>query len=489
MQLRVKLVLSNILMAALPLLAIVLLAVAGMKIMGYNYIATLITLSENESELTSAQNVISAAKQEVLPQEDGGTVDESALSRMADRLTALGFLVKVSAEERVLMSTMTPAGEAILKQAVGGGLAAIDNLSLESEKAVILKSTFDEDDTKYIFLAVQAETAEQGNLDEEVEHTDIWEYLPMAVLAVLAVLILTNIALTLWISASVLRPLKALRKGTKEIRDGNLDDSLPYQRKDEFGQVCADFDEMRKHLKQSVLTQLQYEQYRKELIAGISHDLRTPLTSIKGYVQGLKDNIADTPEKKARYFSAIETRTADLEALVDNLASFTKMETEHYEFHFEKTDLVAWLTDYLDETRMEAEKRYQDITLICDTNPVYVMLDIREMGRVMTNLLINSAKHAGKPRSNVQISITRLSDNLLRIVVKDDGPGVSPVELTQIFESFYRGDVARTQPGKGSGLGLSIARQIILAHGGSIQAESDGGLSIIIELPAMGDET
>ena len=488
MQLRVKLVLSNILMAALPLLAIVLLGAAGMKVMGYNYIATLVTLSENESELTTAQNLISAAKQEALPSEEGGAVDETALKRMADRLSALGFLVRVSAGEQVLFSTMTPSGEMILRQAVGGGLAEIDNLSLESEKAIIIKSTFDEDDTTYVFLAVQAEADEQGNIDEEVEHTDIWEYLPMAVLAVLAVLILTNIALTLWISASVLRPLKALRKGTKEIRDGNLDDSLPYQRKDEFGQVCADFDEMRKHLKQSVLSQLQYEQYRKELIAGISHDLRTPLTSIKGYVQGLKDNIADTPEKRARYFSAIETRTADLEALVDSLASFSRMETGHYEFHFAKTDLAVWLADYLDEARMEAEKRNQDITLACDSIHAYAMLDVQEMGRVMTNLLVNSAKHAGKPRSNVQISLSQLPDNLLRIVVKDDGPGVSSVELTQIFESFYRGDAARTQPGQGSGLGLSIARQIILAHGGSIRAESDGGLSIIIELPAMGDE-
>jgi signal transduction histidine kinase len=488
MQLRVKLMLSNILMAALPLLAIVLLAVAGMKVVGYNYIATLVTLSENESDLNSAQNVISAAKQEVLPQEEGGAVDESALIRMADHLSDLGFLVKVSAEERVLLSTMTPAGETILQQAVGSGLADIDNLTLESEKAVIIKNTFDENDTEYVFLAVQAEPNEQGNQDEEVEHTDLWEYIPLAVLTVLIVLVVTNLALTVWISASVLRPLKALRKGTKEIRDGNLDDSLPYRRKDEFGQVCADFDEMRQHLKQSVLTQLQYEQYRKELIAGISHDLRTPLTSIKGYVQGLKDNIADTPAKRARYFNAIETRTADLEALVDSLAFFSQMEAGHYPFHYTKTNLVKWLTDYLAETHMETEKRNQQITLTCDTDQAYAMLDVQEMGRVMTNLLCNSAKHAGKPHSNVDITLTKLPDGSLRMIVKDDGPGVSPMEMAQIFESFYRGDAARTQPGKGSGLGLSIARQIILAHGGSIRAESDGGLGIIIDLPALKEE-
>jgi signal transduction histidine kinase len=488
MQLRFKLVLSNILMAVLPLLVIVLLGVAGMKVMGYNYIATLVTLSENESELNSAQNVISAAKQEALPREDGGTIDESALTRMADNLSSLGFLVRVSTDGQVLLSTMTPEGETIIQQIAGSGLADIDNLALESEKAVIIKSTFDENDTEYIFLAVHAEDAKRDNLNEEVEHTDIWEYIPMAVIVVLLVLILTNIALTVWISTSVLRPLKALRKGTKEIRDGNLDDSLPYQRKDEFGQVCADFDEMRLHLKQSVLTQLQYEQYRKELIAGISHDLRTPLTSIKGYVQGLKDNIADTPEKRARYFSAIETRTADLEALVDNLASFSQMETGHYAFHFAKTNLVEWLTDYLEQTRMEAEKRNQQIALTCDIDQAYVMLDVREMGRVMTNLLCNSAKYAGKPKSSVQVTLTKLPNGTLHMIVKDDGPGVTNGELTQIFEGFYRGDAARTQPGKGNGLGLSIARQIIFAHGGTITADVDGGLRIIIDLPAMREE-
>jgi signal transduction histidine kinase len=489
MQLRFKLVLSNILMAAMPLIVIVLLGVAGMKVIGYNYIALLVTLSENDSELVLAQNVISAAKQEALPQEDGGAVNKNTLSRMVDSLSAMGFLIQISVDDQVLLSTMTPQGEVVIQQAVGKSITNFDNLSMESENAVIIKNTFDENDKKYIFLAVKSENARFGDKEVEVEHTGLWEYLPMAFLAILAVLIVTNVTLTLWISTSVLRPLKALQKGTKEIREGNLDDALPYQRKDEFGQVCADFDEMRKHLKQSVRVQLQYEQYRKELLAGISHDLRTPLTSIKGYVQGFKDNIADSPDKRERYFNAIETRTADLESLVDSLASFSQMDTGHYVFHFEKTDLKEWIIGYLAEERMEADKRNQTIALSIDIDKATVMLDSHEMGRVITNILANSSKHAKKPCSNVQVSLSTRNDGWLRIVFQDDGPGVSPEDTERIFESFYRGDAARTQPGKGSGLGLSIARQIIYAHGGNITSESVGGLRIIIDLPAYKEES
>jgi signal transduction histidine kinase len=490
MQLRAKLMVSNILMAALPLLAVVLLVVAGMRIVGYNYIATLETLSENEDGLIPAQNVISAAKQEVLPGEGGGQIHEAALQRMVVTLEAMGFSTQVSAGQQMLISTLTPADETAIKQELGDGLSHIDNLSLDNEQALIIKNTFEENDVEYVFLAVNSgATAQNDQADEEVQYTGVWQFLPISVISVLAVLLVTNFALTVWISTSVLRPLKALQKGTREISEGNLDDALPYNRKDEFGQVCSDFDEMRKHLKQSVQTQLQYEQYRKELIAGISHDLRTPLTSIKGYVQGLKDGIADTPDKKARYFSAIETRTADLEALVDSLVSFSQMETGHYAFHFEKVDLSQWLVQYMEAIRIETEKRNQSIDFTCDVHPAWVKVDTMEMGRVLTNLLNNSAKHSDKQQSRVHISLTRTTDSSLRIEVKDDGPGVPLQDVNQIFESFYRGDAARTQPGKGSGLGLSIARQIVTAHGGEIKAVSGDGLTIIIDLPDYEEET
>lgn len=112
-----------------------------------------------------------------------------------------------------------------------------------------------------------------------------------------------------WISRSILKPLRLLSLGTKEIREGNLDTEMEYRNKDEFGDVCRDFDDMRAYLKESVEQRLKDEKRRRDLITGISHDLRTPLTSIIGYLDGLLDGIADTPEKRTRYLKAIQIRT------------------------------------------------------------------------------------------------------------------------------------------------------------------------------------
>lgn len=134
--------------------------------------------------------------------------------------------------------------------------------------------------------------------------------------------VLVNGILSWWISKSILKPLDLLSFGTKEIREGNLDTRMQYGKKDEFGSVCRDFDDMRAYLKESVQQRLEDEKRRKNLITGISHDLRTPLTSISGYLDGLLDGIADTPEKQKRYLLAMKTRTGTMVNLFSNTAKY-----------------------------------------------------------------------------------------------------------------------------------------------------------------------
>ncbi len=133
----------------------------------------------------------------------------------------------------------------------------------------------------------------------------IRRYLAVILIIFVALTVCINGVLSWWISGSILKPLGKLSLGTKEIREGNLDTPMQYEKKDEFGQVCRDFDEMRAYLRESVQQRLKDEKRRRDLVTGISHDLRTPLTTIMGYLDGLLDGIADTPEKRLRYLQAI----------------------------------------------------------------------------------------------------------------------------------------------------------------------------------------
>lgn len=278
--------------------------------------------------------------------------------------------------------------------------------------------------------------------------------------------------------------LEKLREGTRKILDGNLDTEVDYRRDDEFGQVCRDFDEMREHLKQSVEQRIQDEKRRREMISGISHDLRTPLTSISGYLDGLLEGIADTGEKQLRYLRAMKIRTEDLKRLVDSLSEYNRLESRGLQCRLEPGDLRLFLEEYAAGCREEADRNQVEIRLELEETPCVVAMDQYELRRVFDNLLTNTVRYRESSRSLVVIEETKEEkERQARVVCRDDGPGVPEESLDRIFETFYRLDSARSRSGEGSGIGLAIVKEIIEAHGGTVRAENRGGLAIIILLP------
>lgn len=302
------------------------------------------------------------------------------------------------------------------------------------------------------------------------------------------VILLTNGVFNTFFSRSMLKPLSKLQRATQMIRDGNLDYEVEYSSKNEIGQVCSDFEEMRMRLKQSVEDRRRYEENRMEMIAGVSHDLATPLTTIKGYASGLIDGIADTPQKKNHYLRTIYNTADDLDRLASDLSTFSKLDLDIIPFYYEKVDLP----EFFDEVYISVSARLREngITFyhLMECNPGIIgYIDQAQIRRVIHNLIENCIKYKKNDavENIVSITVVLTEDMRICVTVEDNGVGVLNDEYDKIFESFYRSDKARSNVRKGSGLGLSITKQIIERHRGTIEAKKSdlGGLKLVIELP------
>ncbi|MEF9840494.1 MAG: HAMP domain-containing sensor histidine kinase [Lachnospiraceae bacterium] len=499
MTIKKKLIISNILMIAIPVVLSMIVGTVALKTRGYRYLDSLEEMYKDENGVYSAQSLIYAYKDELTKREwleygddtvkkDGVTLEKTKkMLKLENELNAMGYNFQIKVGNDILFNSLNKNDKAKIQEILGKSYEEIQSLSLGDGECSIVKSTFHGNQEEYAITAVCLNSSLSSLDSESYVHKYILSFAAFFILFILIVVVATNAILSHWISRMVLKPLNILQNGTKEIREGNLDFEIPYEKNDEFGEVCDDFDEMRKHLKESVDTRLAYEIYRKELIAGISHDLRTPLTSIKGYVEGLQDGIADTLEKRNRYCEAIHIRAADMEALVESLSTFAMLENKEFSFQLEQTDMSAYLEDLIEQYREEAKRKKIHFILQNEAVHTSVKIDVQEMNRVFINFFENSAKYRITTQSTIWIILNNIENNL-EIKVKDDGPGVPQKELTHIFVSFYRGDQSRTTPGKGSGLGLSIAKQIIERHHGTIQALNHEGLEMIITLPLYVEE-
>jgi signal transduction histidine kinase len=304
---------------------------------------------------------------------------------------------------------------------------------------------------------------------------DLKWFIGFRFIAIAFILVITNGLLTYYVSKSILKPITKLTNAAKEIRDGNLDFSVESSKKDELGQLSNTFEMMRVKLKEAQKAQARYEQNRKELIASISHDLKTPLTSIKGYVKGIQDGVANTPEKVDRYVNTIYNKANDMDALIDELFLYSKLELERVPLRLEKVDLKAFFDDFIEEMAFTLEKDGGSATLDANPNQRYVVkADREQIKRVVTNIIQNSLKYMDKNQKKISVQLTANVHDVV-VEIKDNGSGISKQDLPLIFESFYRTDASRNSATGGSGLGLSIVKKIIEVHGGSIWAESELG--------------
>lgn len=301
---------------------------------------------------------------------------------------------------------------------------------------------------------------------------------------IIVIILLTNRFLTSFVFKRIIRPLEILVYGVHQIRDGNLDYHIDYNEKDEFQEICSDFNEMAKRLLDSVKARQKDEANRKELIAGISHDLRTPLTSIKAYVEGLETGVASTPETQKRYLDTIKNKTSDLEHIVSQLFLFSKLDIGEFPLYLEKVDIGEEISNIAANLFEEYKEKGLIITIMQNVEGICIQADIVQLRNAVINVLENSVKYKNMEQGQMKISCED-KDRYVEIRLEDNGPGVSDEALEKLFDVFYRTDPSRSNPSKGSGLGLSITAKILEQLGGTIKAENveEGGLAIIMTLP------
>ncbi len=305
-------------------------------------------------------------------------------------------------------------------------------------------------------------------------------------LLIAGVFILAIIGISFITSQTISKPLRELAHGAEEIAKGNLDYSIDYESTNEIGVTVSAFNNMRLRLKTSLEKQHQIEQSRKEMIAGVAHDLRTPLTSVKGYVEGLRDGIANTPEKQALYLKTIYNSTVDMQHLLDELLTVSRLELGNIELECTRININDFLADCAEDLKAELAQNDFDFVYTNNCDPDFtVLIDTVHFQRVIKNIVSNSLKYAKKDvKGKIELSAHTYQKSVI-ISMADNGIGMEGESLTRIFESFYRADPARSKTREGSGIGLSVAKQIVELHGGKIWAtgKTDQGLTILISLP------
>lgn len=297
----------------------------------------------------------------------------------------------------------------------------------------------------------------------------------------LSIFTLILIIIIRFIKKKMLYPLGEFRKATDSISRQNFDFSVPYTPIKELNELSDAILIMQRTLKQSLDKQTQMEKERKIFISSIIHDLRTPLFSIRGYLEGIKKGIANTPDKLNRYIDISYDKANILNQLIDDLYTFTKVNYIGMTPKFDDIDLIHFVDNIVKGFHpLSSEK---EITLKTDyiiDKDSLVIGDKYLLSRALENIIGNAVRYTPN-KGNILISVNRI-DNNYSIKVKDNGMGIPPQEINSIFSPLYRGEKSRNRKTGGSGLGLSIAKQIIEKHKGCIKVWSNEGKGTIFEI-------
>ena len=293
--------------------------------------------------------------------------------------------------------------------------------------------------------------------------------------SIFLILIFTSLAVGLWLYRSVSVPLVKLKIATQNIKEGNLDFELKAEGNDEFAELFRNFDEMRQRLKESTEEKVLLDKESKELISNISHDLKTPITAVKGYVEGIIDGVADTPEKMDRYVRTIYKKTNEMDHLINELTFYSKIDTNRIPYTFSKLNVCSYFDDCAEE--MEMELKNEDISLGYSNTvgrDVLVIADGEQIRRVINNVIGNAIKYMDKTPGAILLRVRDVGD-FIQVEIEDNGKGIAAKDLPYIFDRFYRTDVSRNSSKGGSGIGLSVVRKILEDHGGKAWATSREG--------------
>lgn len=296
----------------------------------------------------------------------------------------------------------------------------------------------------------------------------------------IAVLVTVSQIFTRKLVNHIMEPLDALADGAERIRRNDLTQDIEYTGDAEFENVCRTFNEMRGAILAGQEKNRKYEKARTDMIAGISHDLRTPLTAIRGTIKGLLDGVASAPERQKKFLETAYRRTGDMDLLLNQLFYLSKLETGNMPFDFQTIDLCEFIRNYVNGKQEPPENGQAELTADIKEDTGYAVADPRQLQRIFDNLLENSRKYGSVTPLKIKISLERSKERFC-ICFSDNGVGVPEEKLPYIFDEFYRGDESRNKK-EGNGLGLYIVRYLTEAMGGSVRAENAGGLAVCLEL-------
>ncbi len=295
----------------------------------------------------------------------------------------------------------------------------------------------------------------------------------------------SHIYITMRMEKRIMKPIEKLKDGVEQIARGNYDVKIDNDVYNEIGILIYDFNKMAETLKKSEKMKLEYEENRKALIANISHDLKTPITSINGYIEALVDDVVTSPDKVKNYLNIIHNNTIYINNLIDDLFLFSKLDMQKLDFNFETVKFRSFMSDLMEEfdfvlKEKNIEFKFEDRL----SEELEVNIDGKRIYQVIRNVIGNAIKYGRQEDSIIKVELSN-NDEWIKIEIKDNGPGIPEDKLSNIFNRFYRIDTERTKDFMSTGLGLAIAKEMAEAHGGKIYASSimEKGSTFTIELP------
>ena len=299
-------------------------------------------------------------------------------------------------------------------------------------------------------------------------------------ISILLILVLTACMLSIWIYTSLINPIQKLQAAAQNIKDGNLDFTIEVESNDEIGELCKSFEEMRQRLKDNTEEKIDGEKENKALISNIAHDLKTPITAVKGYAEGLMDGVADTPEKRDKYIKTIYNKANEMDTLINELTLYAKIDTNRIPYNFARINVTDYFNDCVEEIGLDLESKNIGLAYFnyADEN-VRIIADPEQLRRVIHNIIGNSIKYLDKQKGFINIRIKDVGD-FIQVEIEDNGRGISPRDLPYIFDRFYRADASRNSATGGSGIGLSIVKKIVEDHGGKIWATSKESIGTVM---------
>ena len=331
-------------------------------------------------------------------------------------------------------------------------------------KEVIRKATEEQLGRNIVMQALKHYMDDGGLFDELVFNFCVAEFV---------ILLVTAVVMVAWIYKGIAPQIKILKIAANNVKEGNLEFSVATNGVDEMSEVCNAFEDMRVRLKNNAKDRLEDEAEQRALISNIAHDLKTPITAIKGYAEGMLDGVADTPEKREKYIRTIYNKANEMNTLINELTLYSNIDTNKIPYNFQKLNIHSYFEDCIEELGMDLENQHIRLDYANYVDPdVLIIADPEQLGRIIHNIVSNSVKYMrADVASRIAITIKDVGD-FVQIEVADNGKGIATKDLPYVFDRFYRADASRNSAAGGSGIGLSIVKKIVEDHGGKIWVTS-----------------